>query len=67
MPSLAINISGRSFDQPALPEDIAGELKRCGVASRRLLVELTETSALSDLHDARRFIEALRQTGCARH
>jgi len=42
-------------------------LKRCGVAPRRLLVELTETSALSDLHDARRFIEALRQTGCARH
>ena len=67
MPSLAINISGRSFDEPALPEYIASELKRCGVASRRLLVELTETSALSDLHDARRFIEALHQTGCARH
>ena len=30
----------------------------------RLLVELTETSAVSDLHDAQRFIEALRQTGC---
>jgi EAL domain-containing protein (putative c-di-GMP-specific phosphodiesterase class I) len=34
------------------------------VAPRRLLVELTETSAVSDLHDAQRFIEALRQTGC---
>ena len=64
VPSLAINISGRSFDEPTLPEYIAGELKRCGVAPRRLLVELTETSAVSDLHDARRFIEALRQTGC---
>ena len=29
----------------------------------RLMVELTETSAVSDLHDAQRFIEALRQTG----
>jgi len=64
VPSLAINISGRSFDEPTLPEYIASELKRCGVAPRRLLVELTETSAVSDLHDARRFIEALRQTGC---
>ncbi len=62
--SLAINISGRSFDEPTLPQYIAEQLKRCGVAPRRLLVELTETSALSDLHDARRFIEALRQTGC---
>jgi EAL domain-containing protein (putative c-di-GMP-specific phosphodiesterase class I) len=64
MPSLAINISGRSFDEPTLPQYIAEQLKRCGVAPRRLLVELTETSAVSDLHDARRFIEALRQTGC---
>ena len=64
VPSLAINISGRSFDEPTLPQYIAEQLKRCGVAPRRLLVELTETSAVSDLHDARRFIEALRQTGC---
>lgn len=64
VPSLAINISGRSFDEPTLPRYIEEQLKRCGVAPRRLLVELTETSAVSDLHDARRFIEALRQTGC---
>ncbi len=63
-PALAINISGRSFDEPTLPQYIADQLKRCAVAPRRLLVELTETSAVSDLHDARRFIEALRATGC---
>jgi EAL domain-containing protein (putative c-di-GMP-specific phosphodiesterase class I) len=28
------------------------------------VVELTETSAVSDLHDAQRFIEALHHTGC---
>ena len=59
-----MNISGRSFDEPTLPQYIAEQLKRCGVSPRRLLVELTETSAVSDLHDAQRFIEALRQTGC---
>jgi len=64
IPGLAVNISGRSFDEPTLPQFIASELKRCNVEPRRLLVELTETSAVSDLHDAQRFIEALRQTGC---
>lgn len=64
IPALAVNVSGRSLDDPTLPQFIAEELRRTGVLSRRLLVELTETSAVSDLHDARRFIEALRQTGC---
>lgn len=64
IPALAVNISGRSFDEPTLPQYIAEQLKQAGVAPRRLLVELTETSAVSDLHDAQRFIEALRQTGC---
>jgi len=64
IPALAVNISGRSFDEPMLPQYIAEQLKRHGVAPRRLMVELTETSAVSDLHDAQRFIEALHQTGC---
>jgi EAL domain-containing protein (putative c-di-GMP-specific phosphodiesterase class I) len=34
------------------------------VAPRRLIVELTETAAVADLHDAQRLIEALRQIGC---
>ena len=64
IPALAVNISGRSFDDPMLPQYIAELLKRHAVAPRRLMVELTETSAVSDLHDAQRFIEALHQTGC---
>lgn len=64
IPALAINISGRSFSDPMLPQYIDEQLSLAGVEPRRLLVELTETSAVSDLHDAQRFIEALRQTGC---
>ncbi|MHB1232765.1 MAG: EAL domain-containing protein [Burkholderiales bacterium] len=64
LPALAINISGRSFDDPLLPQYIAEELRKRDVEPFRLLVELTETSAVSDLHDAQRFIEALHQTGC---
>ncbi len=64
IPPIAVNISGRSFNEPQLPRFIEEELKRTGVRPERLMVELTETSAVSDLHDAQRFIEALRDTGC---
>ena len=64
MPPLAVNISGRSFDDPHLPQYIAELLRSHGVAPRRLMIELTETSAVTDLADAQRFIEALRTTGC---
>lgn len=64
VPSLAVNISGRSFDEPTLPSYIAEQLKAFNVAPHRLLIELTETSAVSDLQDAERFIEALQRTGC---
>lgn len=62
--SLAVNISGRSFDDPSLPQYISDLLREAEVEPKRLMVELTETSAVSDLADAQRFIEALRVTGC---
>jgi EAL domain-containing protein (putative c-di-GMP-specific phosphodiesterase class I) len=62
-PPIAVNISGRSFDDPALPNYIADELREFA-PTRPLLIEITETAAVSDLTDAQRFIEALKQTGC---
>jgi len=62
---LAVNISGRSFDDPLLPQFISEQLTAQRVDPARLMVELTETSAVSDLHDAQRFIEALHRTGCS--
>jgi diguanylate cyclase (GGDEF)-like protein len=62
---LAVNISGRSFDDPQLPQFIGEQLAAQKVDPARLMVELTETSAVSDLHDAQRFIEALHRTGCS--
>lgn len=64
VPPIAVNISGRSFDEPDLPEFISRLLVRHRVAPERLLVELTETAAVSDMRDAQRFIDALRATGC---
>ena len=64
MPPVAVNLSGRSFDDPAMPGFIADLLRTHQVQPSRLLVEITETAAVSDLTDAQRFIESIRQTGC---
>jgi len=61
--AIALNVSGRSLNEPTLPRFIADALKRAGVEPGRLIVELTETSAVSDLHDAQRFIESMRENG----
>lgn len=64
IPSIALNISGRSFDEQDLPDFISRLLMTHRVDPERLLVELTETAAVSDMRDAQRFIDALRTTGC---
>jgi diguanylate cyclase (GGDEF)-like protein len=64
IPALAVNISGRSLDDTTLPLHIADLLQRHRVAAQRLKIELTETAAVSDLHDARKFIDALHHLGC---
>ncbi len=61
--AIAVNVSGRSLNEPTLPRFIADALKQAGVKPGRLIVELTETSAVSDLHDAQRFIESMRENG----
>ncbi|HBV22027.1 MAG TPA: EAL domain-containing protein, partial [Nitrosomonas sp.] len=64
LPTLAVNISGRSFDEPSLPDYINGKLNHYGINPARLIIELTETETVSDLHDAQRFIAAISQAGC---
>jgi len=39
-------------------------LNDLNVDPMRLIIELTETAAVSDIHDAQRFIEAIHQAGC---
>ncbi len=61
--AIALNVSGRSLNEPTLPRFIIDALRTAGVVPSRLIVELTETSAVSDLHDAQRFIESMRESG----
>ena len=64
LPALAVNISGRSFDEPSLPGYIYDQLQKHAVDPARLIIELTETETVSDLQDAQRFIEAIHRAGC---
>jgi len=63
VPAIALNVSGRSLGEPTLPRYIADTLRREEVSPARLIVEITETAAVSDLHDAQRFIDAMRESG----
>ncbi len=64
LPALAVNLSGRSFDKPTLAQFIQGLLEEHRVAPGRLIIELTETAAVSEMQDAQRFIESMQQIGC---
>jgi diguanylate cyclase (GGDEF)-like protein/PAS domain S-box-containing protein len=61
---IAVNMSARSLEDPSLPRHIADQLSVAGVQPQRLLIELTESSAVVDLPAAERFIGALREIGC---
>lgn len=61
---IAVNISGRSFDDQSLAQYIIQTLESYDVDPERLLLELTETAAVSDLHDAQRFIQIMKRYGC---
>ncbi len=61
---VAVNISGRSIDEPGMPDFIRSQLSARGVAPGRLYVEITETAAIRDMRDAQRFILDLHDTGC---
>ena len=61
---VAVNVSGRSIDDPGMPDFIRAQLSARGVDPARLLVEITETAAIRDMRDAQRFILDVHDTGC---
>ncbi len=62
--SLAINLSGQSLHDRELTDFMANEFHRHGVAPRRLIVEVTETAAVTDFTSARGILEEIRHLGC---
>jgi EAL domain-containing protein (putative c-di-GMP-specific phosphodiesterase class I) len=61
---LGFNVSGRTAcDRPWL-RSLMTLLRRRPEWARRLVVEITETAALDDLHESARFVDTLRHAGC---
>lgn len=61
---LAVNLSSRSVDDAEVPALIERELAAAGVDPTRLVIEITETAAIANLDDARRFADQLTALGC---
>jgi EAL domain-containing protein (putative c-di-GMP-specific phosphodiesterase class I) len=61
---VAVNISALSTTDPCTLGHIAGELRRHSVDPARLVVEITETAAISDMLKAKEFCTEMRALGC---
>ena len=62
--SLAINLSGLSFQDPEMPGMIRALIQESGVDPTRLTFEITETAAVAHLASGVRFMRELETTGC---
>ena len=60
----AINLSGQSLSDDSLLKYIIKQIKHHGVKAKRLCFEITETAVISNIDQARQFIEDLRALGC---
>ncbi|MDA0183695.1 EAL domain-containing protein [Solirubrobacter phytolaccae] len=61
---IEVNLSGRSIGDPELPELIEREIELTGIDPARLVFEITETAAITNMRDAQAFAERLKQLGC---
>ncbi|HWI53930.1 MAG TPA: EAL domain-containing protein [Symbiobacteriaceae bacterium] len=59
-----VNLSGLAFADSDLLPLIRSELAETGIDSSCLILEITETAAIADLDQARRFVATLRDLGC---
>jgi EAL domain-containing protein (putative c-di-GMP-specific phosphodiesterase class I) len=62
--SYEVNLSARSLADPDLPPLIAEHVESAGIDPSRLMFEITETAAISNLDQARKVAEVLREVGC---
>jgi diguanylate cyclase (GGDEF)-like protein/PAS domain S-box-containing protein len=62
--AFTINLSGQSFGNAELKMLILEQLDRLEIPPRRVMFEITETAAISNLAQALEFMNSLRERGC---
>jgi EAL domain-containing protein (putative c-di-GMP-specific phosphodiesterase class I) len=60
----SINISGQSLGDPRFLDFVIHQLQKTDIAPEQICFEITETAAIANLAEARRFIVELRQRRC---
>jgi EAL domain-containing protein (putative c-di-GMP-specific phosphodiesterase class I) len=64
-PRVAINLSALSVTDPAMLAHVERCLRDSGADPARLVIEITETAAISDMEGARSFCQGVAALGCA--
>ncbi|MGP9510955.1 EAL domain-containing protein, partial [Halomonas sp. AOP43-D1-39] len=62
--TLAVNLSGQSLHDEGLKQYLADELATSGADPHHLILEVTETAAVTDFSTARGVLQAVRDLGC---
>ncbi len=62
--SLSINLSGKAMDAPDILKLVQQKLDEFKVEPSRLIIEVTETAAVSDIVGAERLMYEINQLGC---
>jgi diguanylate cyclase (GGDEF)-like protein/PAS domain S-box-containing protein len=62
--SLVINLSGKAFADAELLPMITRELTETAISPRSLVLEITETAAITNIYQAERLVNTLRNLGC---
>ena len=62
--TLAINLSGKAFDNPNLYDQIVNAIERHKARADKLIFEITETAAVSDILAAEKIMSRIQALGC---
>jgi diguanylate cyclase (GGDEF)-like protein/PAS domain S-box-containing protein len=61
---LEVNVSGSSIGEPEFPSAIERALQEASIDPSSLVLEITETAAIANMEEARRFATRIREMGC---